>query len=197
MMLLQTATWPLLLVWKKEKECHQDSVQLVMWHCRCLGMSAVKGWSWVVILCISKVGWDECGMGHWLWHPKIYNDDLLVIVCRLVATSHLDSILVHVSSSVHPCVVIHSCVVTIHQLLVAMLPTAAWPLHLMWERRGGEESCYSPEYCGQWRGTHATSSPLFIHWVGEVVLPRWSIIILCFSEVGWEECGMGVLTMES
>jgi len=41
------------------------------------------------------------------------------------------------------------------------------------------------------RGTHATSLPSFVHWVGEVVLPRWSIIVLCFSKVGWEECGMG------
>ena len=38
-------------------------------------------------------------------------------------------------------------------------------------------------------GTHATSLPLFIHWVSEVVLPGWSIIVLCFSKVGWEECG--------
>jgi len=105
--------------------------------------------------------------------------------------AHLGWLFICVSSSVHPYVVIvvHSCVVVviIHQLLVAMLPTAAWPLHLMWERRGGEESCYSPEYCGQWWCMLLLL--LFIHWVSEVVLPGWSIIILCFSKVGWEECG--------
>jgi len=36
--------------------CHQNGVQLAMWCCHCLGMSAVEGWLWVVILCISEVG---------------------------------------------------------------------------------------------------------------------------------------------
>ena len=84
----------------------------------------------------------SCGM---TWHCHIVNEQMLPHHCQQCGTwipcernqwwggaelAHLRWSFVCVSSSVHPCVVVCLCVVAIIicQLLVAMLPTVAWPL---------------------------------------------------------------------
>jgi len=82
--------------------------------------------------------WGSCGV---TWHCHIVDERTLPRCCQRHGTwisceryqwwggpehAHLGWSFVHVSLSVHPCVI-----VIVHQLLVATLPTVVWPLHLV------------------------------------------------------------------
>ena len=94
--------------------CHLQGSCGVTWHCH-----IVNEWT-LPHRCQRHGTWIPCERNQWWGGAEL---------------AHLGWLFVHVSSSVHPyvVVVVRSCVVVviICQLLVATLPMAAWPLHLM------------------------------------------------------------------